>query len=457
MDKNKIRIPLSFVPPHELSGQPANTPVLLAFSGGADSRALFHLLSLYCKENGAPLYAAHVNHGIRGDEALADREFCKKTAAEYGVECIVLDADVPALAKEHKESLETEARRVRYDFFEKIMRERNIPTLATAHNADDSLETLIFNIARGSGMPGLSSIPPVRAFAGGFLVRPLIGAAKKDIIAYCHENNLEFVTDSTNSDTAYSRNLIRHKIIPYLEELNPGIRENSARLTLAARECCDFIDSEAGKFLSQYPDHKIPASGLSALPPALLHRVLSLTVSGASGIVPEQVHIKALSELIKKAEPDSHLSLPGFLRASVSGRMLVFSPDPRSKVIPEQFNIKLENGFNALPGGAIVLGGEEYIKETEKMSISGSVRLDPSLLPVMARSLAPGDTIFSRGMTRKVRRLLSETKLPPAERYKIPIITSCGAGRTGEILWIPGVAKKDGVETESGIILSYYK
>ena len=114
MEKNKIVI--NFTPPHELSGLPETTPILLAFSGGVDSRALLHLLARYCREHKAPLLAAHVNHGIRGEEALRDREFCIATAAGYGVECEVLDADVPALARENKTSLETEARRVRYDF-----------------------------------------------------------------------------------------------------------------------------------------------------------------------------------------------------------------------------------------------------------------------------------------------------------------------------------------------------
>jgi tRNA(Ile)-lysidine synthase len=457
MDKNKIRISLNFTPPHLLSGLPENTPVLLAFSGGADSRALLHLLAAYCRENGAPLYAAHVNHGIRGEEALRDREFCKKTAASYGIECFVLDADVPSLAKEHGESLETEARRVRYGFFDKIMREHSIPLLATAHNSDDCLETLIFNIARGSGLRGITSIPQVRVFGTGFLIRPLLMSPKKDIIEFCRENGLDFVTDSTNSDTRYSRNLIRHKIIPALEKINPGVRESSARLSAAARECCELIDKEAEKFLSQRSGKSISASELCSLPPAVLSRVLSILCAGASGKIPEEVHIAALSELLRKGVPNSALSIPGNVRAKIESGNLVFVPDPHREEERPRFQQALGNGFNALPGGAIILKGsdeyKEYKEETADMTLAACIRLNPSSFPLAARSLREGDVITRGGMTKKVRKLLSETKLPLNERYLIPIVT----GGSGEILWIPGIAEKDGAADRRGIRLEYYK
>ena len=141
------KLPIGFTSPDILSGLPKDTPILVAFSGGADSSALLSMTVEYARQSGAKIYAAHVNHCIRGDEADRDEEFCRKVAAGYGIEIFVLRADVPKLARERGESIETAARNVRYEFFSDIMKKHSIPILATAHNANDNLETVIFNIA----------------------------------------------------------------------------------------------------------------------------------------------------------------------------------------------------------------------------------------------------------------------------------------------------------------------
>jgi tRNA(Ile)-lysidine synthase len=451
MDKNKTGI--RFTPPHKLSGLPESTPVLLAFSGGADSRALLHLLAEYSSEYRTPLVAAHVNHGIRGEEALHDREFCIRTAAEYGIECEVLDADVPSLAKQHKNSLETEARRVRYSFFRSIMQRRGIPLLATAHNADDRLETMIFNIARGCGLRGLCSIPPVRPFGEGLIIRPLLCSTKSEIIRYCEENNFAYVTDSTNFETDYSRNLIRHRIIPALEELNPNIRENTARLILSAREAREFIEGEADRFLSRSSGDGIQVGELNSLPGAVRHCVLSKLYAAASDRELEEVHVQALSELLQKGISGSALSLPGRIRAVIEGGCLKFTTDPRRRLTFESFEVPLTEGLNLLPSGAIMLttANRQPAEIPRNFTFREGVRIMASG-PLVARSLLPGDTVRCRGMTRKVRKLLWETGLPLCERYLLPLVCD-NAG----VLWIPGVALRDGAQTkEGGLLLRYY-
>ena len=241
---DKCLFPKGFIPPHLLSGKNKIEPFLVALSGGADSRALFDISSKYCRENGSFFYAAHVNHGIRGDEAIRDRDFCIALARACP-ECrdiFVLDADVPKMAAESGRSLELEARLLRYSFFNNIMKEKNIELLATAHNADDNLETLIFNLTRGSGARGMRGSPQYRLFEGGIIVRPILCMTKSEILDYCRENSLEFVTDSTNECTDYSRNLIRAKIVPLLEELNPEVRRAAMRLSDSMREVCGIVE-----------------------------------------------------------------------------------------------------------------------------------------------------------------------------------------------------------------------
>ena len=143
--------------PSEIAGLPYDTPVLVAYSGGADSGALLHMLCEYSIQNKGKIKiaAAHLNHMIRGKEADRDEAFCRATAQKYGIEFFCEKTDVPAYARERSLSIETAARELRYAFFKRIMRKNNIPILATAHNADDNLETIIMNLARGTGLAGL--------------------------------------------------------------------------------------------------------------------------------------------------------------------------------------------------------------------------------------------------------------------------------------------------------------
>ena len=148
MNSNTKSLPQGFRAPHTLTGLPQNDSILVAFSGGADSGALLHMMTLYAKASGAQLFAAHVNHGIRGAEADRDEDFCKKVASAYGIKLFTLHANVPEIAKKEKKSIETAARDVRYAFFADVMKANSIKTLCVAHNANDNLETILFNITR---------------------------------------------------------------------------------------------------------------------------------------------------------------------------------------------------------------------------------------------------------------------------------------------------------------------
>ena len=206
------------LPPHALCGLPQDTPVLLGFSGGADSSALLHILLSMRERYGFSLTLAHLDHGIRGEEAARDRAFCEQVAATLGLDIVCRRRDVPSLAKESGASIEEAARSARYAFFADVMEERRIPILVTAHHATDNLETLLFRLMRGTGSRGLCGIRPFRPFACGFVVRPLLAISVGQIRSYCKERGIAFVTDSTNCDTAYTRNRIRRELLPLMEE-----------------------------------------------------------------------------------------------------------------------------------------------------------------------------------------------------------------------------------------------
>ena len=177
----------------------ASKNITVALSGGADSVALIYALYRLREKLGITLSAAHLNHMIRGEEALRDEEFVKKLCKKYEIPLFCERTDVPAFAKIQGLSLETAAREVRYGFLERV----NCGVIATAHTASDNLETVLFNLSRGTALKGLCGIPPKR----GIFIRPLILASRSEIEDYCKKNNLDFVTDSTNlsDDSPYCR------------------------------------------------------------------------------------------------------------------------------------------------------------------------------------------------------------------------------------------------------------
>ena len=189
--------------------------ILAALSGGADSVTLLHYLFIYKDILGITVEAAHVNHMLRGKEADRDELFCRSLCEDMGIKLHVKRADVRKIAKDKGLSEELCGRNIRYEFFDEIVNNSGMK-IATAHTLSDSIETMIFNLARGTGLKGLCGIPPVRKN----IIRPLINCYRSDIENYCKEHNLDYVTDSTNLEDDYSRNFIRHNILPQLKNIN---------------------------------------------------------------------------------------------------------------------------------------------------------------------------------------------------------------------------------------------
>lgn len=185
--------------------------VMVGLSGGADSVSL--LLCLY--RLGYSVSACHINHQLRGNESLRDEQFCVDLCDKLDIPIQVTRIDVKAYCNEHSCSVEEGARELRYQIFS----QSDADKIATAHTLSDCLETTVFNLARGTGLKGLCSIPPTR----GNIIRPLIECTREDIESFLQSEYQDYVTDSTNLETEYSRNKIRHKIIPILKEINGSL------------------------------------------------------------------------------------------------------------------------------------------------------------------------------------------------------------------------------------------
>ena len=441
-------LPKEFTLPHMLTGLDPTTPILVGLSGGADSTALLCMLSAYGKKYGAPVFAAHVNHGIRGAEADRDEEFCRQLCASLCVELSVLRADVPAIAKRTGESVETAARNVRYGFFDSVMKEKGIPLLATAHNANDNLETMLFNLARGTSLSGMCGIPEVRPCENGTVIRPILRMSKEDIVAFCDDNGLEFVTDSTNTDTDYTRNKIRAQIIPALLEINSGAVRNASRLseTLSADSLC--LESMKNMFLEGLCEgYSIETEKLNGSPEAIVNRgLLSLYADISGGGCLEFTHIAALRRLSREEIPHSSVTLPKGIEAVIENRWLIFRRVEKKPDI-EEYSVPLSEGNNPISqtNCEIVIVNSQNTKNIYKNSILLYIDFAKINGSLYARSRLAGDKILMGGMHKSVKKLMCDKKIPIDIRCRLPIICDSDG-----IVAIPFVGTRDGACNKNG-------
>lgn len=212
-----------------------NELYLAALSGGADSVALLFIL----REAGYRVHAAHCNFHLRGDEADRDEAFCVSLCERLGIELHRVHFDTRTYAELHKVSIEMAARELRYKWFEQLRTDIGAAGICVAHHRDDTVETVLMNLVRGTGLRGLCGIQPRH----GFILRPLLGVSREEIEAYLANKGQEFVTDSTNLKADVVRNKIRLNILPMLRELNPAVSENIQRTAEYMTEAQRVLDS----------------------------------------------------------------------------------------------------------------------------------------------------------------------------------------------------------------------
>ena len=452
MSKRSKDLLAHFCSPAAIAELPPDTPVLLAFSGGADSRVLLDLLAKDAADKGYTLTLAHVNHGIRGEESVQDRRFCETLAARYGLEICILDADVPTLAKQNGRGLEEEARAVRYEYFAELMRARNIPLLVTAHHADDNLETMLFRLARGTGLDGLGGIKPVRPFAGGMLVRPLLSVSRREILAYCEENPLEYVTDSTNADVRYARNRIRAEVVPILDELFEGASVRAATTAEHLREDAALLNEMAADWRARAEtDGGLSLETLSRMPVPIARRVLRQCFYECTGCELEQVHIDALMKLIADRSAAAEVALPTDCIAVLEFGCLRFLKDEAlaevmsGEPLPLPFRVGETQVTEA--GVCITVRELDPSLKIHNLSTESHIILYTTADIIEEsfhwRVRRDGDLLLRGGMHRKLRRLYREAGISPRRRARMPLL--CDADG---VVWAPFVGARDGLPQE---------
>lgn len=396
--------------------------VIVALSGGADSVALFDILNSIKEKYNLILYAVHVNHGLRGAEAQRDENFCKSLCNEYGVKLFVRHENVSELAKKNKISEELCGRNVRYSIFEKLSKQLSAK-VATAHTASDNAETLLFNITRGASIGGVCAIPPVRKY----IIRPLIECTRAQIEQYCKDKNLEYVTDSTNLSDDYTRNRIRHNVIPALKEINPAFENSALRLSENAREISDFLSIMTDKAISESKcnygyDCKVLLSNHNAI----IKNAVAVLCKRCADFSAEQRHIELIIDIMKNGgavnltEKCSAVSKQGILR-------FVFSSE-ENRLEETKFCEKTEFEFC----------GKTYrvIKNNSDKENKNSINADFLNKNAVFRTRQSKDmfTYPKRKVTKPLRKVMNELKIPSEQRDKSVVLAVDNI-----ILWCEGV------------------
>ena len=227
--------------------------ILIGVSGGPDSICLLHILNELKEELNFKIYVAHINHMIR-EEAEEETKYVQEFCKNLGVECFVKREDVLKQSKELKMGTEETGRQIRYNFFEEIVQKTKANKIATAHNNNDKIETIIMNILRGSGTSGLKGIEAIR---DNKYIRPLIETDREEIEKYCIKNNLKPKIDKSNNENIYTRNKIRNIVIPYVKnEFNPNIIKTLNRLSEVATEESEYLNKITEKTFNEIRNNK---------------------------------------------------------------------------------------------------------------------------------------------------------------------------------------------------------
>ncbi len=403
--------------------------VVVGFSGGADSVCLLHILNELKNELGITVKAMHINHGIRGEEAKRDENFAIDFCKEINIPYKTATFDCIGEAKLSKESLEECGRRIRYDFFKKET-VKGFTKVATAHNADDNAETVIFNISRGSSYKGACGIPPTR----DYIIRPLIYCTRAEIEGYCEENELQFVTDSTNLSDDYTRNKIRHKILPVTKELNSSSIDNFSFFSQSAREVTQYINFQAENALKSafINENTYNTDELKNLHSAILNECIAIAFNSFSENSITREKLNVIKSLIFSA---GRAQLYGNERVEVVKNRLRFYKENGLKYIPITFVSLRENNFF----------GKYTVKLTEftdcsnlfdKNILDNLIDCDKIEGNLFLRSRKDGDkfTLPNRNITKTLKNLFNEYSVPVEQRKVLPLLCDDKG-----IVWIYGI------------------
>jgi tRNA(Ile)-lysidine synthase len=428
--------------------------VLLAVSGGADSVAMAYALSELRKKQlfSCEFIIGHVNHCLRGAHSDADEAFVKELADSFSISVITKAVDVKAYAQEHKLSIETAGRTLRLNTLTAMADGHDCDCIATAHHKDDLAETMIHRLMRGTGFRGLCGIWPVSYVYNGQFVRPMLGVRRKEIIQYCNENNIRWREDVSNKNTGFTRNRIRHSILPVIEKESENLTDLLAALSLKSRRFLLWTEKHAraiiakGRLDRAKEEFVLEKALLEDCPPWVVYEVLRevLMELGVGLRDYTQQHFDAIGEMVKQEKVKA--DFPAQVEIAVNnGTVLIQLKkeqlEPLPKSVTFQIGQTVEFGqwkisFRQLDCSQVDL--DEFSK-TKNPFVE---RFDANKIkgPLIVRQRLVGDRFYPIGGSgeKKVARFLQDAQLDGQTKQQAFIIKDLD-----KILWVAPVRMSD--------------
>jgi tRNA(Ile)-lysidine synthase len=419
----------------------------VAVSGGADSVFLLHALRELARQRDSwrnlQLSVVHIEHGIRGTASIADAEFVRHLAASLAIPFHLRQADVPSI----EGNLEEAARNVRQSFYAELIASGAVDRVATGHTRSDQAETVLYRILRGSGLTGLAGILPLtRAGLSAGLIRPLLEIDRGEIEAWLRERGIAWREDVTNQDRTYTRNRLRHEILPILRAgFNPQLDDALAHLAILARDEANYWEAELARQLPPATHHRplvLTASQLSSAPPALARRLLRRAIEIVKGDLRgiDFVHVERVLDMARSHNGHDRFQVRG-LDVCRSFDLIRLAPAGTAQGDNRDFRLAVEvPGSVELPSSGIRITLQVLEKEAATRPCAKVVNeLDwqrfrggrgaPSL---ELRNWRPGDQYRRVGHSKpeKIKFFFQEARIPLWERGNWPIITY-----NGTIVW----------------------
>lgn len=418
--------------------------LLLAVSGGPDSLAMLNLFYKFRKEFNLNLAAAHLNHMFR-KEAEAEANFVKSFAKKKKIKFFCKKVNVPQIIKNESISAEAAARKVRFSFFKEIMNQYDFDLLALAHHRDDQAETVLLNLFRGSGLQGLSGIQPVAEIQGLKIIHPMLELSKKEILNYCQNNNLEPCLDSSNKKNIYSRNIIRNKIFPIVEnKINRNAKKVIARSSKLIAAENNFLQNlaqkEFNKIAIKENDNKIiiDFNNFKKLNQVLQRRICRYIYQQLNDDLDDLYfdHILEIEKLIKNNQTGRGVDIASGIRVEISYSDLVFmKKDLSEKNIYQKLKLEKNKKIKiddkrSLEIEIIDHKNFSFVEDIKQAAFD----YEKLNLPLFIRSRKPGDKIKPLGMNghKKIKDILIDQKVPKYEREQQPLIVDT----EDNIIWL---------------------
>lgn len=428
--------------------------IIVALSGGPDSLCLIHVLSTLVDKYEIKLYAAHVNHMLRGSESDEDEATCRKFCKKNNIEFFSKSIDINAMANENNISTEMAGRDARYKFFEELLKKIDADKVALAHNLNDQAETVLMRLMRGTGIEGLVGIKPLR---DEIYIRPIINISRKEIEDYCEENMLPVRIDKTNYEPIYSRNKIRLELIPYIQQnFNSDIISTLNRMCELIKRDENYIQENVIKVFQKYcdigEDKVIIYKDAFYLHPSLISRVIRRALLEIKGDINniQSIHIDNIIDLQKSNTGKFTIVPKEILVKNVYGNIEITRQKENFK---ENINTsrELKFGDNNIEELGIRISIRP-IENSKKLKFESNDNIkyfnSENIKHISLRFRKNGDRFSPLGMkgSKKLKDIFIDLKVPREERDFIPLLCF-----DEDISWIIGYKMSDKFKVHEGV------